>query len=865
MLQLQQFLAWYLGLKVPSPGEGTAWRLDWRVPGPEWLVAVGGVALLVLVAWVYRRDGEALRGRQRFVLIALRLAVFALVVAMLTELSLTVERTGLPSIAVMIDVSASMSLQDQYPPTSQAARMAKSLAQTPGRDGNRLALAQDVMTRNGGEFLRELERDHQVRLYRFAESASPLEVGDLDEAVMPAEAASKDDGAKNEADANGDTAAGSDGTGGLTSPAREDNQKGNLNEKREEKTGLTPKMKTNGSPFEAAIAEIKSLRAEGDQTRPAPAVKKVLGDLRGTPPAALILFTDGVASVSDADKLSTVAEAARRKGVQLHIVGLGSDEAAKDLQLFDTLVDEVAFVGDPMLFAAKVKGFGYAGRKVTLRLRKEGDSTALVTQEVTAPADGQALKVELSYTSPTAGEFDLVLQIVPPSDETNKENNFETRHVSVREEKIRVLLADGLPRYEFRYLKQLLERDKSIELSTLLQDADLEYAQEDRTAIQHFPVKREDLAKFDVLVLGDLSPTLLGPAVMENVRDFVREKGGSVVFIAGPQSNPVEFGGTPLEVLLPFAAADVRAVATEATSSDSFHPALTLEGQKGNSLFRLGDTEADSLRIWNGLPNLFWLVEIPKTKPGVRVFAEHPLKSGMNGRLPVIAIQQVGGGKVLFHATDETWRWRFRTGDLHYGRYWIQAIRYLSRGRLIGKDRTAELSVDQLVYQRGQPVTLRVRFVDEKFLPTDASGVTVILDRKGEGRQTVRLTRLRESPTMFEAQVARLAEGTYHAWVSQPAFNEAPPATDFRIEAPQRELQRRGMDKTDLQLAAKLSHGRFYTLDDVDRLPGEIPRGTPVPLQTDEPIPLWNRWEILSLLATLLTGEWLLRKRWRLV
>ena len=861
MQQLQQFLAWYLGLKVPSPGEGTAWRLDWRHPGPAWLVAVGAVALLVLVAWVYCRDGEALRGRQRFALIALRLAVFALVVAMLTELSLTVERTGLSSIAVMIDVSASMSLQDQYPPTSQAARMAKTLARTPGRDGHRLALAQDVLTRNGGDFLRELEREHQVRLYRFAGTASPLEVGDLDEASEPTRPASKAGEAKDDAGAEGGDEDGVSGTRGLTSPAQNENQQ----EKPGEKRGLTPKTKTGGSPLEVAVAEIKSLRAEGDQTRPAPAVKKVLGDLRGTPPAALILFTDGVASVSDADKLSTIAEAARRKGVQLHIVGLGSDEAVKDLQLFDTLVDEVAFVGDPMQFTAKVKGFGYAGRKVTLRLRKEGDSTALATREVTAPADGQALKVELSYTSPTAGEFDLVLQIVPPADETNKENNHETRHVSVREEKIRVLLADSLPRYEFRFLKQLLERDKSIELSTLLQDADLEYAQEDRTAIQHFPVKREDLAKFDVLVLGDLSPTLLGPAVMENVRDFVREKGGSVVFIAGSQSNPVAFGGTPLEVLLPFATADVRAVAVEAVGSDSFHPTLTLEGQKGNSLFRLGDSEADSLRIWNGLPNLFWLVEIPKTKPGVRVFAEHPLKSGTNGRLPVIAMQQVGGGKVLFHATDETWRWRFRTGDLHYGRYWIQAIRYLSRGRLIGKDRTAELSVDQLVYQRGQPVTLRVRFVDERFLPTDAGGVTVILDRKGEGRQTVKLTRLRESPTMFEAQLPRLAEGAYHAWVSQPAFNEAPPATDFRIEAPQRELQRRGMDKTDLQLAAKLSHGRFYTLDDVDQLPGEIPRGTPVPLQTDEPIPLWNRWEVLSFLAMLLTGEWLLRKRWRLI
>lgn len=846
MYRLQQFLAWYLGLKAPSPGEGTAWRLDWRTPGPVWLVAVGSVALLVLVAWVYRRDGEALRWRQRSSLIALRLAVFTMVVAMLTELSLTVERTGLPSIAVMIDTSASMSLQDQYPSGSQAAQLTKAITREPGRDGRRLGLAQEILTRNAGQFLTELERDHQVRLYRFAETAAPLEVGDLDEAVRPVQSEPS-----KEATSSGEPEESTSGTGELMSPAQKAKQE------------LPPKAAR--SPLEAAVAEIKSLRADGDQTRPAPAVKKVLGDLRGTPPAALILFTDGVASVSDADKLSTIAEAARRKGVQLHIVGLGSDEAAKDLQLYDTLVDEVAFVGDPMQFVAKVKGFGYAGRKVTLRLRKEGDSAALATQEVTAPTDGQALKVELSYTSPAAGEFDLVLQVVPPADEINKENNSETRHVSVREEKIRVLLADGLPRYEFRYLKQLLERDKSIELSTLLQDADLEYAQEDRTAIQHFPVKREDLAKFDVLVLGDLSPELLGPAVMENIRDFVREKGGSVVFIAGPQSNPVAFGGTPLEVLLPFAAADVRAVATEVIGSDSFHPALTLEGQKGNSLFRLGDSEIDSLRIWNGLPNLFWMVDVPKTKPGVRVFAEHPLKSGTSGRLPVIAMQQVGGGKVLFHATDETWRWRFRTGDLHYGRYWIQAIRYLSRGRLIGKDRTAELSVDQLVYQRGQPVTLRVRFVDEKFLPTDASGVTVMLDRKGEGRQSVKLTRLRESPTMFEAQLPRLAEGSYHAWVSQPAFNEAPPATDFRIEAPQRELQRRGMDKTDLQLAAKLSHGRFYTLDDVDRLPSEIPRGTPVPLQTDEPIPLWNRWEVLSLLATLLTGEWLLRKRWRLV
>ena len=72
------------------------------------------------------------------------------------------------------------------------------------------------------------------------------------------------------------------------------------------------------------------------------------------------------------------------------------------------------------------------------------------------------------------------------------------------------------------------------------------------------------------------------------------------------------------------------------------------------------------------------------------------------------------------------------------------------------------------------------------------------------------------------------------------------------------------MDKSDMQQAAKQSNGRFYTLDEVDTLPTEIPLGTPIPLQTDNPIPLWNRGEVLSLFALLLTAEWMLRKRWKL-
>lgn len=813
---IQRFLAWYLGLRAPRPGEGTAWRFDWHWPEPQWAVLVGAVIVVVFVVSIYRREATSVGWVNRSLLTGLRLAVFALILALLTELSLTIERTGLPIVAVMVDSSASMSLRDQYPAGSKSTRLVDELAKNTGTDMHRLAIAQQLLTRDQGRMLKELQQDHQVRLYRFAETAYPLDASDL------------------------------------SGP----------------ETGGAPDSTESPSAaevFSAALHELTTLRPDGDQTRPAPAVKKVLGDLRGVPPAAIVLFTDGVASVSDVDKLSTVAESARRKGVQLHIVGLGSEAAAKDLYLYDTLVDDVAFVGDPMIFRAKLRSFGFAGKKLSLQLRKEGDNTVLAQQDVAAPPDGQTTAVELSYASSVAGEFDYVLEIAQQPEESNRSNNSETRHVSVREEKIRVLLADSGPRYEFRFLKQLLERDKSIELSTLLQEADVEYTDEDRTAVSHFPVKKEDLARFDVLILGDLAPKQLGNAALENVREFVWEKGGGLILIAGPQYNPVQFAGTPIENLLPFLVSAVKLPAEDAT--DTFHPVLTLEGQKGNSLFRLGNSDVDSLKIWNSLPNFTWLVDLTKPKPGARIFAEHPTRNSSiaNVKLPVILMQQAAAGKVLFHATDETWRWRFRVGDVYFGRYWIQAIRYLSRSKLIGKDRTAELTVDQLVYQRGQPVTLRVKFVDEKFLPTNPDGVSVIVEQKGEGRQTVNLTRLRDLPTAFEGQLTRLGEGSYHGWVSQPAFNEAPPSVDFRVEVPQREMLRRGLDKADLKLAATTSHGRLYTLEDVDKLTSEIPRGTPVPLETDEPIPIWNRWEFFTLITLLLTAEWLLRKRWKLV
>ena len=117
-----------------------------------------------------------------------------------------------------------------------------------------------------------------------------------------------------------------------------------------------------------------------------------------------------------------------------------------------------------------------------------------------------------------------------------------------------MLLIDSAPRWEFRELKTLLEREKTVELHTVLQEADLEFADQDATAQQlrgRFPVNRDQLFAYDVVIFGDVNPEYLSPAILDNLSAFVSEAGGGLIMVAGTRFNPVEYAGTPLQTLLP--------------------------------------------------------------------------------------------------------------------------------------------------------------------------------------------------------------------------------------------------------------------------------------------------------------------------
>jgi hypothetical protein len=196
-----------------------------------------------------------------------------------------------------------------------------------------------------------------------------------------------------------------------------------------------------------------------------------------------------------------------------------------------------------------------------------------------------------------------------------------------------------------------------------------------------------------------------------------------------------------------------------------------------------------------------------------------------------------------------------------FARYWVQAVRYLSRSKLLGKENAVELAADKREYRRGELVRLRARFVDERQAPAEDDGVAVVIEREGQPNQRVKLERNATARGVFEGALADVVDGKYHAWIATPTSQGSVPAADFRVTAPPGELERVQMDAAVLKRAAEETRGRFYRLQDAGRLLGQLPSGHQVPIETLPPAVLWNKWWLLATFLGLITTEWILRKR----
>ena len=793
--RLQRLIEWYFEVPTAEPGQGTAWEIVARdttagvLPGGLVSLGVLGIAAIV---WLYCRQGRSLSRGTRATLTALRVASLLLLLLMVSGLALSVQRTGLPYLVLMVDSSASMGSVDQYSSPTYAEPARRWLTEKKLPEASRLEIAKSVLLDSRASLLKTLGARYRLKAYTFDDTVAPLTSSGGDEPQLVEQA-------------------------------------------------------------------LRELQPNGIETRPAPCLQKIYEEFRGATPAGIVLLTDGVASRSASERTSAAAEQANLQSIPIFSVGLGSSDPERDLELTDVLAERLAILGDPLLFSARVRRWGVKDEKVRATLRRVGEAEVLATAEVQPTTN--PFSIELLTVPQVEGDQEYEIAIVPVTGESTVENNSLKSSVSVRRTKIRVLLVERAPRWEFRHLKPLLERDEMIDLKTVLQDSDIDFVQEDRTALAGYPTQQDELEKFDVVILGDVDLSFFNPQSFAHLRSFVAEQGGGLLLIAGEKHNPKSFLGTPLEVLCPVDLETLTLPAREVTLGLGFQLEPTPEGRT-QTFLRLDDQMADPAALWRSLPDLHWAWNVGKCKPGAVTLAVQSNRFSDSGKMPVLVWQRFGAGQVLFHATDEMWQWRQGREDAVYGRYWGQVLRQLCRAKLLGAERILKLTSDRPVYTIGESVRLMAR--SRGGVGGEADSLVAIVERSGGERRRVTLERVGESGSQYEAVLPMEPVGQYQAWIESA---DSPSPTDpcrFRVEIPNRELRERAANHEDLRETARITHGKFYHWTEAGQLARELPEGRPVAETAAELIPLWKRWELVVLLLACLTAEWLIRKRARL-
>jgi uncharacterized membrane protein len=651
------------------------------------------------------------------------------------------------------------------------------------------------------------------------------------------------------------------------------------------------------------LEKIRDLRAHAQASPLDRAVHKVLGDFGTSSLAGVVLFTDGITvpgadgdvvpERKDADQskdpLVAVAEAAGTRGVPLFLVGLGDTRGTRDIRLLSLDAPDVVHVKDRIEFKATLRGF--KAMKVPLVLYEKGKDGSLIERErkpVHVEPGGRETTAVIRHEPQEVGEKTYVVRLEVPRPRDPKEMQRADllelqRKVLVEEVKLaRVLYIEGTPRYEYRYIKTLLEREsaedkinKTVDLKVVLLDADDDYAREDKSALAYLPPNKEELRQYDLIILGDVDPQ--SPKIkdrLQDIVDFVRERGGGFLMIAGENYSPHAYKDTPLEAILPIELGR-EPPAEDRDIETGYRPVLTLDGQ-GHPIFRFSEDTAEDLRVWNKLAEMFWYARGYRTKPAAHVLAVHPEEAALGrrrttdqagGKHPLVVYELVGGGRSMFFGFDETWRWRFREDEVHFNKFWKNTVDFLSRRR---RDRIELRLNKQTPYTRGEVIRVTVRFPESSQSPKD---VKVTWRRypqtaagplpRAERTETLKLAKAEAWVTDFDGRVGRTREGRYVFELTTPESKTGPvPTAECVVLPPEQELERLSMNEQGMRAAARKSRGKFFTLADADQLLSSLPEGERVQMNSSRPPSLlWNQPAVFALVLFLLGAEWILRKR----
>jgi hypothetical protein len=585
----------------------------------------------------------------------------------------------------------------------------------------------------------------------------------------------------------------------------------------------------------------------GNATQMGDAVARLLEESASRQIAGIVLFSDG--QNTGGRSPNEAALAAKAVNTPIFTVPVGTATRLRDVAIVDVFTTGLVSLGDTARVSVTVESQGFDKRPVKVIL-KDGDKQLDVKDLILNSAEQQ--QIELTFKTEQPGPRYLTVHIPPLAEEPDylRANNTDTAFLRVSEEKIKVLLIDGLPRWDFRFLKNAMRRDNGLGgvMSKEGKEIDVRVETEWRRlpALEQkaaLPRTLEKLSEYHTIILGDVSPAMLDTAFIDMLVKAVREKGVGLIVAAGTQAMPHRYDDRLLDLLPVRLRKGVNGMLPSGVPS--FRLDLAPEGVIHEAT-RFYDDPGRNQNAWTQLPRYYWAAATEKPAAGATVLVWNPLP-GKDGKLPLIAHHYAGKGKVMFVGTDSTWLWRQNVGDRFFYKFWGQGVR--SVARTDARDaKKSRVEVRPVRAQPGEQAEIELRAVNAEGSPLTAATATVQI----QGGGTANTVELTSDPMVKGRYLGRFTPATaaeYRISYTAPGQADLVEAR-LRVSATSEEMRQPNVNRPALEQLATSSGGQLVELPGLDSIAEQL-KGEPSFRELHREADLWDNWMTLTLLVVL--------------
>ncbi|NND93150.1 MAG: hypothetical protein HKN42_20010 [Granulosicoccus sp.] len=628
--------------------------------------------------------------------------------------------------------------------------------------------------------------------------------------------------------------------------------------------------------LDASVSSVDNLdelrnRPQAPRTSIGGGLETLLGTLNDSALAAVVLVSDGADNSDriDAGWWQSIAAA----GVPVHTVGVGQSSHAGDLELAS--VDLPDTVQSDTQVPVRLTIRHAHGGKARVRVTSAGK--LLAAEDISLP-EGVHLSVH-SLVLPTGDsgirqlEFTVQAQVGEEGDpivaDPTPANNRQPRILQVLDVPRRILYVEGEPRWEYKFLRRAIDDYPGVEIVSLLRTSPNKFyrqgVQEASELANGFPDTREQLFKYDAVIIGSFEAAELSTSQQSALRDFVSQRGGSLLMLGGRQG--LADGGWGRSVV----AAALPVQLSSRLSADTFlrkraQVLPTLAGLRTPWL-QLADDDSANIAAWQGLPELADFQSVGQRKPGSLTLLEvQSADAGITRPVPLLVMQRYGRGQSLVLGTSGTWRWQMGlpSEDQRHELFWRQLL-----GMMVSQS-VPRLAVEpgRSVYRDADHALISMLAYSADYLPLQAATLPVSLTSPDGRSQLISLSADIERAGRYVGELPLDDDGPYSITANTPLDGESPAVPLASVEhwwlAESDTAEDYGsvLQADFLQRISDSTGGTYLSLATVDRL-SDVLASENAALKRESRLPLWNMPFFFLCLIFAKGIEWALRLRWK--